>query len=105
MIVLAIDAVVLMFLLKMMNDEDIGFLGAALVAFCASLGTGALAVALVLAIGLPGLFVAALVAAGVLGAVVSALYGVEIKRSMLIAVIFMVVHVAVSLAINALLRG
>jgi hypothetical protein len=55
--------------------------------------------------GVAGVFVAAVIAAVLLGVAISALFGVEIKRSMLIGVIFIVVHVAASFALNAMVNS
>ena len=104
MLGIAIDAVVLIVLLKTLNDEDVGFGTAFLVALVAAIGTTALAFGLVAVMGITGIFVAAVVAAGLLGAAVSALFGVEIKRSFLIAIIFMVVHIGVGVGFQWLLN-
>ena len=105
MLVIAIDALVLMGLLKAINDDDIGFGTSAVVAFVASIGTIALAAFLVSVMGIGGVLVAAIVAALLLGVAVSALFGVEIKRSMLIGFIFMVVHIGVQLGFNMMLAA
>ena len=102
MIGVAIDALVLVFLLQTINDDNIGFGSAFLVALVAAVGTGLLAFGLVLAMGLAGVFVAAVVAAILLAIAVSAIYGVEIKRAFLIAGLFMVVHIGVGMGIQML---
>jgi hypothetical protein len=104
MLMLLIDACVLMVLLKAINDDDVGLGSAILVALVTAVGTTLLALGLAEVMGVAGVFVAALIAAGLLGIAVSALFGVEIKRSMLIAVIFIVVHVAASFALTAMFR-
>jgi hypothetical protein len=93
---IAIDAVVLIVLLKVVNDDDIGFGAAILLALVASIGTTVLAIALGAVMGILGIVVAAVIAAAAVGAAVSALFGVEIKRSFLIGGIFMAVHIAVA---------
>jgi hypothetical protein len=103
MLVIAIDAVVLMVLLKTINDEDIGFGISILVALVASIGTTVLAIGLASVMGLAGIAVAALIAAALLGVAVSALFGVELKRSFLIGVIFMVVHVCVGIGLQLMM--
>ena len=103
MIGIAIDAVVLVVLLKTFNDEDIGFGIAFVVALVAAIGTTILAIALAAVMGIAGIFIGAAIAAGLLGIAISALYGVEIKRSFLIAVIFMVVHIGVGIGFQAAL--
>ena len=97
MLGIAIDALVLIFLLKAINDEDIGFGTAFVVALVAAIGTTALAFGLGAVMGIAGIFVAAVVAAALLGVAISALSGVgSVKRSFLIAIIFMVVHIGVA---------
>lgn len=95
-----IDTLILVGLLKAINDEEIEFLTAALIALVTSIGTTALAVALVGAMGIWGIVVAGVVAAAALGLAVSSLFGVEIKRSLLIGGIFMVAHIGISLGLN-----
>jgi hypothetical protein len=104
MLMLLIDAGVLMVLLKTINDDDVGFGSALLLALVTSVGTLLLALGLVEVMGTAGVFVAAILAAVLLGIAVSALFGVEIKRSMLIGVIFIVVHVAASFGITAMFQ-
>jgi len=53
--------------------------------------------------GIAGIVVAAILAAAGLGVAVPALFGVEIKRSFLIAVIFMVVHIGISGGVHLML--
>jgi hypothetical protein len=101
---IAIDALVLMVLLKAISDEDVDFRTAALVAVVAAIGTTALAWGLALAFGLAGVFVAAIVATVALGVAISAMFGAEIKRAFLIGVLFMVIHVGMSLGFPLMLR-
>jgi hypothetical protein len=103
MLMILIDAGVLMLLLKMINDDDAGLGISAIIAIVTSIGTSLLAFGLISVMGVTGLYLAAMIAAGLLGIAVSAIFGVEIKRSLLIAVIFIVVHVALSLGLNALM--
>ena len=104
MIGIAIDAAVLIFLLQAINKDEIGFGTAFVVALVASVGTLLLVIGFASFMGAAGLFVGAVVAAALLGIAVSALFGVEIKRSFLIAGIFMVVHIGVGLVFQALLH-
>jgi hypothetical protein len=99
MITIAIDAIVLMVLLKALNEDDAGFGRALLVALVAAIGTKALAVGLGLALGIAGIILAAIIAAAGLGIAVSALFGADIKRSCLIGAVFMIVHMGVSLGL------
>ena len=105
MIGLAIDAFVLMALLKAINDDDASFVGAFLLALGAAIGTALLAAGLAVVMGIAGIVVAALLAGAILGVAVSALYGVEIKRSFAIAGIFMVVHIGVGIGFELMLRS
>ena len=104
MLGIAIDALVLMILLKAINDDDIGFGTSAVVALVASIGTTLLAVGLTAVMGVAGIAVAGLIAAALLGVAVSALFGVEIKRSFLIGAIFMVIHIGVGILFYLLFR-
>ena len=54
--------------------------------------------------GVAGIFVAAVIAAALLAIAVSALFGVEIKRAFLIAGLFMVIHIGVGFAFQAMLH-
>jgi hypothetical protein len=104
MLGLLLDAAVLMLLLKVVNEDDLGLGTAVLVALAAAVGTWILTYALALAMGTAGIYVGALLAAALLGVAISALFGVEIKRSFLVAGLFMVVHIGVGLAIQAMLH-
>ena len=100
---ISIDALVLIFLLKTISDEDIDFRTAFILALAAAIGTAVLAFGLANVMGFAGIIVAVVVAAALLGAAVSTFFGVEIKRSFLIAVIFMVVHIGVGFGLQFLL--
>lgn len=106
MLGIAIDAVVLIVLLKVVNDEDVGFGLAIIVALVTAFGTQALALGLesVIGLGIIGFLIAAVIAALLLGVAVSALFGVETKRSFLIATLFMVIHISVGVAFQLLFR-
>jgi hypothetical protein len=105
MIGIAIDALVLMVLLKTINDDEVGFGTSIAVALVASIGTALLAFGLVMAMGIAGIAVAAILAAAIVGVAISSLFGVEIKRSFLIGAIFMVVHFGVAIGFQLMLRG
>ena len=104
MLGIAIDALVLMALLKAVNDEDIGFGISIVVALVTSIGTTVLAVGLVSVMGIAGIAVAGIIAAALLGVAVSALFGVEIMRSFLIGFIFMVVHIGVGIGFRIMMQ-
>ena len=96
MLGLALDAFVLMGLLKMISDEEVEFWTACGLALVSAVGTAILANVLADAMGLWGLVLAALIAVGLLGIVVSAVCGVEVKRAMAIAGGFMLFHIALN---------
>lgn len=104
MILVALDAVVLLFLLKIINDDDIGFGIAFVIALVASIGTSLLAYGLVSAMGISGLLVAAAIGASLLGVAIAALFGVELKRASLIGILFVVVHVGAAMGLQLMLR-
>jgi hypothetical protein len=118
----AIDAVILIALLKTISDEDIEMTTAFIISLVASFATGivglivafAFAVVAALISGveatdqtavaqsplvivavIAGMLVGAAISAAGLGAVLSRMYGLEIKRAFLIGAIFTVAHVAV----------
>jgi len=103
MIGLLIDAVVLVFLLQIMNQEDIGFGTAVIVALVTSIGSSLLALGLILVMGTAGIFVAAAIAAVLVGLALAALFGMEVKRAMSIGALFMVAHIGVALGLQMLL--
>ncbi len=105
MLMIALDAVVLMVLLKTVQDEDVNFGTAIIVALVTAIGTSLLAMGLVLALGLAGILLAALIGGALLGVAVSALFGVEIKRAFLISGLFMVVHIVASIGLQLMFRA
>lgn len=82
-----IDAVVLVFLLKAVNDDDIGFGTAALLALFTSILAFGLALGLGSVLGLWGIVLAAVIVAGALG----------------VAAAFMVIHIGIGLGLNYLM--
>ena len=104
MLGIALDAVVLMFLLKTVNDDDVGFGTAILVALAAAIATPVLGFALGLVLGVAGAYLAVLIAAALLGVAVSALFDVEVKRAFIIGGIFMAVHIGFAVGINSMMR-
>jgi len=96
MLVILVDAVVLMSLMKSINDQEVDLGTAVLVALGAAIGANILAAVLTPALGLIGIFAATIAVAGLLGFAISALFGTEIKRSVLIGGVFAVVHVAIT---------
>jgi hypothetical protein len=104
MLLVLIDAMVLIVMLQMIQEEQMGWGMAAVIAIVAAIATGLLALGLVAAIGLAGLLLAAIIGAAGVGVTVSLLYGVEIKRAMLIGGVFMAVHLAVSIAFQFMMR-
>ena len=105
MLGIAIDAAVLMILLKAVTEEDIGLGTALVVALVASIGTSVLAIGLIALMGIFGLVVAAVIAASLLGLVVSAMFGVEIKRACLIGGVFMLVKIGMGLGLQWMMRS
>jgi hypothetical protein len=105
MLGIAIDAIVLMVLLKTIVSEDVGIGTLVLLSLAVSIGTSLLAFGLATVMGVLGILVAAVIAAALLGVAVSALFGSEIKRSLLVGAIFMVVHLGVGIAFSVMLRA
>jgi hypothetical protein len=96
MLPIIIDAVALIALLKVVSDEEVGFGAACLLSI--------VALALIAGIGFAGILAAAVIAAALFGLAVSAMYGVEIKRSLLIGGVFVVVHIATAVGLQMMLR-
>lgn len=105
MLMIFLDALVLMALIKGINDDEVNLVTAMIIGVVAAVGTSVLAFALVSAMGLTGIFLAGIIAAGALGIAVSAMYGVEIKRSMMIGLIFMVFHIGSRLGLHFAFSG
>ncbi len=104
MLAFAVKSLCLMGLLKVMADEKISFWQGAGLALGASIGSALLIKALTPWLGLWAILVTLdLVGLG-LGAAISAVCGTEIKRSFLIAAVYIVVDLVVSVGF-ALLRG
>ena len=97
MIGMLLDAVILIGLLNVVNGDDTDFSSAFFVALGASIGTFLLTWGLGSALGFAGTLLGCAIAAGLLGIAVSAVFGVEIKRSILIGGLFMVIHIAISI--------
>lgn len=96
MLVLLIEAAVLMALLKVVNDEDSGLLGAMGLALGGAIGTSIAIGGCWSVMGLIGIPIGGAIAVGLLGVAISALYGIEIMRSFMIAGIFVVIDIAIS---------
>lgn len=99
-----IDAGILIGLLAAFQEEELSFGFAAIMALVTSLVTFALAYVLFQAMGMTGVFVALGIAAVLLGIALSALYGMEIKRAVMVAAIFMVAHLVISYGLNSLMN-
>ncbi len=108
MIQIALDALVLMVLLKALCGEEVDFWPAVGVALGAAIGASLIAFGLALALGsamgmagvLVGIVLGAMISAALLGAAVSLLYGAEINRAMLIGGAFVVVHTAIGIGLQ-----
>jgi hypothetical protein len=99
-----IDAGILIGLLAAFQEEELSFGFAAIMALVTSLITFALAYVLFQAMGLSGVFLALFIAAVLLGIALSALYGMEIKRAVMVAGIFMVAHMVISYGLSSLMN-
>lgn len=100
MIGIAIDALVLIFLLQAITDKDVGFNSALVGAVVASLGTSALAWILAAWLGIAGLVIAAIISAALVSVFVSMMFSVVFKRSLIIGGIFMAVHIGVNFGLQ-----
>ncbi len=100
MLGIVLDTLILMALLKIINDDDIDFGTVLFVALGASIGAAVLVMVLSMVIGIFGLFLGAAIAAGALGVALSALFGMEIKRAFLIGGLFMVARICVAFGLQ-----
>lgn len=105
MLGIAIDALLLIVLLQAINEDNIGFGTAFIVALVASIGTAVLASVLVASIGFAGILVAPIIAAALIGVALSTLVGVEIKRAFFIGGIFMLVRICIGVAFQLMFRA
>lgn len=101
---IVIDAVILMVILMFAGERDIGFFRAAFAALVWAVGTTLLSFALGAMLGIIGVLVAAVIGAALLGLAVSIIFGVALKRALIIAGIFLLVHIGVYVAAMFLLR-
>ncbi|MBN1911378.1 MAG: hypothetical protein JW818_16665 [Pirellulales bacterium] len=102
MLLIAIDAAVLVFVLQAISNDELDFITAVIVALVASIGMNVLAIGLVSAMGMPGLFLAAIIVTVLMGVAISAFFGVEIKRAFLAGAIFLATHIGVSFLFGAM---
>ena len=89
-------------LLKTFHDEDTSFGSAFIFSLIATIGTVAFAVGAAHLMGAAGVILVILLLPVVLGFAISAAFGAEIKRSFIIAVIFISVHLAVTFVMQAI---
>ena len=95
-----IDTLVLIAVLSAMEGEEVDFMSAFIIALVTSIVTGVIGIGLVMAIGIAGVFIASLIGAIGVGIGVSAMFGVEIKKAILIGVIFAVARIVVYLILS-----
>jgi hypothetical protein len=104
MLMILIDAVILIGLLSVFQEEELSMGFAAVIAIVTAIVTAALVYGLVYALGEMGLYLGLILAAVLLGVALSALYGMELKRAIMVAVIFMAVHAVVSYFLGSMIR-
>jgi len=102
MLMLLIDAVILMGLISAVQQMEMEFMPAMIFCLVASILSLIVAVLLISALGDWGLILAAIISAIRIGLGVSYVLGAELKRSILIGVLFIVIHVAVSMTLDAI---
>ncbi|MGV3607120.1 MAG: hypothetical protein ACO1RA_12010 [Planctomycetaceae bacterium] len=99
-----LDAGLLVFLLKTLNNEDVDMSTAFMIAVGTSVVTGLLVVALAMAIGVLGIVLGDLLGAIALAVALSALFGIEIKRACLISSLFIAGHSLLYFVLNMMMR-
>lgn len=103
-LIAAIEGGILMVAIKALQGDEIEMTSAFIVALVAAILTNILTYFLAAAIGMAGILVAAILVAAVLGVCLSALFGMEIKRAVAAAGIFVVAHFAISIGIGLALQ-
>ncbi len=105
MLQIAIDAAVLIGLIKSISDDDVNILTACLIALGAAIGVNFLVLLLVPVLGAwVGLLAAASIVGLLVGVAISALFGSEIKRSFTVGGVFVLVHILVAICFFLLFR-
>jgi len=99
-------AFVLMALLKVINDDEIGLVTSILVVIGSSIGTLVLGAVSMMVMGDEAGFVVGVVAgAALVGVLVSAVLGIELKRSFTIGGLYMAINVAVGIALELMFQA
>lgn len=98
-----LDAGLLVFLLKTLNNEDVDMTTAFMIAVGTAIGTGLLAVGLAIALGVLGIILGDLLGAVGLAVALSALFGIEIKRACLISSLFVAGHAMLTFVLGMMM--
>lgn len=99
-----LDAGLLVFLLKTLNNEDVEMSTAFMIALGTAVITGLLAFGLASVLGILGLILGDLLGAVGLAAALSALFGIEIKRACLISSLFIAGHALLGFVLGMMMR-
>jgi len=108
MIAVLIDAVLLLVLLKLINNGDRDFMTAIIVAIAVAMGAPILAFAMFMATGDAGavgdteIVLAATAAMAIVSGVVMLILGVEFQKSLLTAILYSTIRLVVFLALGML---
>jgi hypothetical protein len=105
MIGIAIDALLVIVLLKTVSDREIGFWTAAGIGLVASTVATVLAIRLMSAVGFAGIILAAPISGILLGMALVWCFGAKIKRACVVGTVFAVVHLTYVTLVTWLLRG
>lgn len=100
MITMLIDAVLLMALLQALDENEVDFVTAIVISIAASIATGLISSTLGFMLGTVGIILGGIIGVFATGAVISWFLGMDVKRAMIIAVIFFVVHVGLSVLLQ-----
>lgn len=104
MLVLALEAVILITLIKMFTDNEVGFWTPLFIALVSAIATAALGQFLIPALGLWGIPISVILSALILAGLLTVVFGTELKQSMIIGVVFVCAHIAIHVAFYFMFR-
>lgn len=105
MIGMLLDAMILMGLIKVINNDEIELTSGILFSIGTSVVTFIVMLGLIAAFGLAGIFIALILIPIGMTAAISFFFAVELKRAALIAVLFVVIHMAIEIGFRYLMSA
>ncbi|MDB5339414.1 MAG: hypothetical protein JWN70_5033 [Planctomycetaceae bacterium] len=99
MLVLLLEAGILVALIKIFTDDDIGFWKPLIIAFLTAIGTAVAAAFFLVLLGLWGILVGVVLSALLLALCLTGLFGIDFKNSAIIGGVFVFVHVGIQVGL------